>query len=181
MSKLIVISGLSGSGKSYLAQHISEQLHIPYFSKDRFKELLFDTLGLTNLDMPRQLGLAATQMLFSVLEQELKCGRVVIAEACFKPEVDKVRIENLVRAHGAHVLELHCTADEAVLIARAKQRVASQERHPGHEDATLFDKHFDPTLSSIVGVGELVEVVTNNFEEVDYPRIVKKVKDFIAV
>ncbi len=179
MSKLILISGPSGSGKSYLAKYLSEKLHIPYFSKDNFKELLFDTVGWSDKEWSRKLGSAAIQTLYLVIDQELKSNKIVIAEANFKPEFDKEHIEQFVEVHGTKVLELHCYADTEILRERAKKRVATQERHPGHLDAALFEKCFDPTLHSPVDVGELIKIDTSNFEEVNYLEIVNKVSNFI--
>ena len=179
MSKLILISGPSGSGKSYLAKYLSEQLRIPYFTKDTFKELLYDTVGWSDKEWSRKLGAAAIQTLYLVLEQELSNGRTVIAEANFKPEFDKKQIENFVNSFHTKILELHCFADTEILRERAKKRVESKERHPGHMDKELFEKYFDPTLHSPVGVGEVYKINTNNFDKVDYSEIVKKVSSFL--
>jgi predicted kinase len=180
MSKLILISGPSGSGKSYLAKYLSEQLLVPYFSKDNFKELLFDTVGWSDKEWSRKLGAVAIQTLYLVLDQELRSGRVVIAEANFKPEFDTEQIEKFISLYNTDVLELHCTADTEILRERAKKRVASQERHPGHLDAALFEKYFDPTLHNPVNVGELVKIDTNDFAKVNYSEIVNKVNSFIS-
>ncbi len=180
MSKLILISGPSGSGKSYLAKYISEQLHIPYFSKDIFKELLFDTVGWSDKEWSSKLGAAAIQTLYLAIDQELKNGRSVIAEANFKPEFNKEPIEKFVELYDTKVLELHCYADVKVLKDRAHKRVESEERHPGHMDKELFEKYFDPTLHSPVNVGEVIKIDTNDFGTVDYSEIVKKVSSFIS-
>ncbi len=180
MGKLILISGPSGSGKSYLAKEISKQLHIPHYTKDNFKELFFDTLGWSDKEWSRKLGAAAIQTLYLVLDQELQNGKIVIAESNFKPEFDKKDIEKFVSSYGADILELHCTADAKVLRDRAHNRVESQERHPGHMDKELFEKYFDPTLHKPMNLGELITIDTNDFEKVDYSKIVEKVRNFVS-
>jgi len=41
----ILITGMPASGKSTMAETISERLKLPVISKDKIKELLFDNVG----------------------------------------------------------------------------------------------------------------------------------------
>ncbi len=41
----ILVTGIPASGKSTMAEYLSEALHIPVISKDKIKEILFDTVG----------------------------------------------------------------------------------------------------------------------------------------
>src|SRR3989442_1170409 len=43
--KLVLVNGLPGTGKTTVARKISDHFHWPCFSKDVFKELIFDGLG----------------------------------------------------------------------------------------------------------------------------------------
>lgn len=42
---LVLVTGLPASGKTTLAQGLAAMLELPLIAKDRYKELLFDVLG----------------------------------------------------------------------------------------------------------------------------------------
>ena len=44
-SYCILVTGIPASGKSTIAEHLAKELSLPCFSKDAFKEILFDTVG----------------------------------------------------------------------------------------------------------------------------------------
>ena len=56
---LILVSGIPASGKSTMAAYLSEKLDIPMYSKDRIKELLYDTVGFEGRAQKVKLGAAA--------------------------------------------------------------------------------------------------------------------------
>lgn len=180
MSKLIIVSGPTGSGKTYLAKYLSEATNIPYFCKDEIKEQLFDSMGWLDKEWSRKLGVAAIRLLFFLIEKELKAGRSIIAEANFKPKLDTVNVQKLVDLYHTEVLELHCHAPEEVLLNRAKGRVTSGERHPGHVDTFLEDRYFDLDQHEAIGVGSVCEVDTVDFAKVNYQLLVDRVASFVS-
>lgn len=180
MSKLIIVSGPTGSGKTYLAKYLSEATGVPYFCKDEIKEQLFDSLGWSDKEWSRKLGVAAIKLLFFLIEKELKAGRSVIAEANFKPALDTAQAERIMLLYKSDVLEFHCNAPEEILLNRAKHRVSSGERHPGHVDTFLEDRYFDLDQHQAVGVGTVCEVDTSNFEKVSYQSLAEQTTKFIG-
>jgi predicted kinase len=56
---LIVVTGLPGSGKATLSAELAARLDLPLIAKDRYKEILFDTLGVRDRSWSRQIGQAA--------------------------------------------------------------------------------------------------------------------------
>ncbi len=180
MSKLIIVSGPTGSGKTYLAKFISEATRIPYFCKDEIKEQLFDSLGWSDKEWSKKLGVAAIRLLFFSIEKELRAGRSVIAEANFKPQLDTAHVQKLVDAYQAEVLELHCHAPEEILLNRAKCRVTSGERHPGHVDTFLEGRYVDLGQHEAVGIGTVCEVDTTSFEAVNYQSLAAQVTKFVG-
>jgi predicted kinase len=177
MSKLILVSGPSGSGKTYLAKYLSDQLNIPYFSKDQIKEELFDYLGWSNKEWSHKLGGTAILLMYSIIEKEIKFGRDVIAEANFKPNLDIDRIKKYQEQNKLDVIELHCSADKDILIKRVAQRFEKGERHPGHLDNKLEDQYFDPSIHGAVGVGKVIQVDTSDFSKVDYQGLVNQISN----
>lgn len=57
--KLIIITGLLGTGKTTLAKKISKKFKYPLVYKDAFKEILFDTLGYNNRELINKFGIAS--------------------------------------------------------------------------------------------------------------------------
>lgn len=180
MSKLILVSGPTGSGKTYLAKYLSEATSIPYFCKDEIKEQLFDGLGWSDKEWSRKLGVVTIKLLFFLVEKELKAGRSVIAEANFKPALDKQQVKRLVSLYKSEAFEFHCSAPETILLNRAKNRVSSGERHPGHVDTFLEGRYFDLGQHEAVGVGTVCEVDTSNFEAINYQSLTEQVNKFIG-
>ena len=129
---LLLISGPPCAGKTTLGTWLAQEVRLPLFYKDGFKELLFDTLGWGDRQWSRQLGGASMALLWHVLERELVAGRSVIGESNFRPELDGPRLQALRARYGFRLLEVHCTAPHSVLLARLAQRATSGARHPGH-------------------------------------------------
>ena len=53
---VILVTGIPASGKSMLAEKLSTVLDLPWFSKDRIKEELYDTIGFTSKEEKVRLG-----------------------------------------------------------------------------------------------------------------------------
>lgn len=47
---VVLVTGIPAAGKSVLAEKLSEDLGIPWFSKDSIKEELYDTIGFMSRD-----------------------------------------------------------------------------------------------------------------------------------
>lgn len=103
------------------------------FSKDFFKEALFDTLGAPTRERSRELSGVAYDLLYRVAAQLLSAGSGVALESNFvrgRSEVDLAPLLPRSRAVLAH-----CTAPRDVIVWRYHQRAISGARHPGHHDA----------------------------------------------
>jgi predicted kinase len=137
---LILVNGLPCTGKTTLARELAARLALPLFTKDQVKELLFDTLGWSDRAWSRQLGVASTTVLFSVVESELRAGRSLVAESNFHPELDGARVLALQERYDFATMQILCVADGPTLWARYQRRATGQERHPGHLDHILLDE-----------------------------------------
>ena len=62
----ILVSGIPAAGKSTIAERISMQLQLPVFSKDRFKEILFDQIGFASRTEKVKLGTAAMNLMYDL-------------------------------------------------------------------------------------------------------------------
>lgn len=134
-SLLIVISGRPGAGKTTLGKRLSSELHIPFISKDSFKEQLFDsvkTVDWKSDENINSLRIFSYDMLYRLTDQLLAYFPCIIIESNFIAEYDTPRIQKIAQEHGAKTLEIHCVADEDLLLERMKNRVATGTRHPVH-------------------------------------------------
>jgi predicted kinase len=181
---IIIVSGLPGTGKSYLTRQLSAELAIPVVSKDGFKELLFDTLGYSTREWSKKLGSSSMRLLDYVLVAHLEAESPLIIESNFKPEFENERFRSFGEKYGATYIQILCHANGEVLIERFRQRAESGERHPGHDDLNNQEE-FREVLSKgridLLDVpGERIEVDTTSYELVDYPGIVARVRSLIA-
>lgn len=134
----IIISGPPCTGKTTLGQYLSSELSLPFLSKDRIKESLFDTLGWGDREWSRKLGRATMQLLYLSVEIELAAGRSFIVESNFKSELATPQFLGLKSKYNFQPFQIQCQTQGDVLVARFKQRTLSGERHPGHVDHISF-------------------------------------------
>src|SRR5215831_9654606 len=128
---VIVVSGLPCSGKSTLATCLSTRLGWPLLAKDRFKETLFDTLGVGDRAWSRKLGTAAYQILFSQATELAQLHQCFIVEGNFRHGEHAAEFAALA-AMGMNFVQAHCHATPDLLIKRFNERI---HRHRGHVDA----------------------------------------------
>lgn len=182
-SLLIIISGPSCTGKTILAQKISEKFKIPFITKDGIKELLFDNLGWSDRDWSKKLGVASYSLLHYFLDSMLAVGNSLIIESNFKPEFETKEISKRVIKYNYFPLQIMCQCDGKILFERFKQRSESGQRHPGHCDTSNYDEFKDLLLKGKfepldIG-GEVVIFDSTDLNNLDYESIFNKVKQFI--
>lgn len=179
---MILVSGLSCTGKSTLAEKISEKFSLPYFSKDMFKELLFDRLGYSDRTWSKKLGGASYGIIYKITENLLKTGQSFILESNFKPEIDRQIIADLQKKYSFKIVEILCFAEGKVLFERFKKRAESGLRHPGHVDHLCYPEQEKVLMvgkAEPIGLGEIIEVDTTEIEKVNYREILERVKKLL--
>jgi predicted kinase len=187
---LIVIDGSPATGKTKLANDLSQKLSLAFVSKDTIKELLFDHLGTGNLKWSKKLGAASFELLWWVTPQLLQHTDVII-ETHFNGEFSPPRIKEIARQAGAKMLLIHLTAEVNTRIERCIKRVKSGERHKGHCDISdkvkltvgkALPDGWTPDLSKRppMDLGcDVIEIETSEFEAVDYVGLEQQVKSFL--
>jgi predicted kinase len=136
---LIIVTGLPATGKTTIARFLSERLQLPLFSKDDYKDLLFETLGTKDREWSKQIGRAAIEILYKDVATVLASGNCVIAESNFKPEFDNDRMSKLLTEHHAYAVQILCKANGDIVFERFAARAASS-RHPGHDDLNSLEE-----------------------------------------
>jgi predicted kinase len=173
---VIWVTGLPATGKSFLARQLGEQLGLPLFGKDQFKEILFDTLGIGDRPYSRKLGVASITLLFDVVAHILAAGGSCIAESNFSAELDSPRVMALHQQFQFQSVQVLCFADGLVL----QQRFRSRERHPGHLDqllATELEANLLLGRTAPMAIpAPLIEVDTTDTAKIPHAAILQQVR-----
>jgi hypothetical protein len=82
---VLIVTGAPASGKTILGRQLAAALGLPYFSKDLFKESLFDSLGWQDRAWSQRSGGASMDLLFRAAEVLLEAGQPVALECNFYP------------------------------------------------------------------------------------------------
>ena len=177
------MTGPPASGKTFVAELVSDRLRVPLIAKDAIKETLFETLGTGDVEWSQQLGRATLALMYGALEAHLKARQPVIVEANFAAEDAHPRFRALDARYPLKPLELHCTAPDDVLLARYAARAGT--RHPGHLDAERM-----PDIASAVCAGRyrplgltsdgLVIVDTTSFDDLDTAGLLQAARDHLG-
>ncbi len=143
MHKIIIITGDLAAGKSTLAASLSEELKIPYLTKDSLKEIACDVIGYSSREENRELSIVATNDMIYFFKQCALVGSDLILEANFRQN-ELMEIESLVDQYDYQVVLLVLTGDIPLLYQRFIDRLAN--RHIAHRSMSLeqsLDKFAD--------------------------------------
>jgi len=176
---LIIVSGLSCTGKTTLAQKLSTYFHLPYFSKDMFKELAFDRLGIKDRQWSQTIGRLAYDTLYLVTANLLAQGKSLIIESNFKSKYDRPRLLSIQKQTPFRAVEILCHANGDVLFDRFKTRALSGQRHPGHVDHLCLNeqqKILSAGLATPLRLGRLIKIDTTDFATLDYQKIIAQIE-----
>lgn len=132
MSCCILIAGMPASGKTTFAAHLAEKLSLPMISKDRIKELMYDTVGFHSRTEKITLSIASTQMLYYFAESLMQTGASFVLENNFE-NVQRQDLQALVNRYSYRPVTVRFGGDVQVIYERYLQRNTQQERHGGHK------------------------------------------------
>jgi predicted kinase len=106
MSRLIIICGLPGSGKTMLAESLSKHLKRPLLAKDAIKEQLYDELELRTLEDSKKIGKVSMDLLYNMAEKHAEKGLDLIMEAPFTFPEDYPIFQNLIESMKSDFMRL---------------------------------------------------------------------------
>ncbi len=130
---LVIVGGAPASGKSTISRQLSDDLQIPAFGKDDFKEVLFDSIGYRDREWSRHLGRASHELLVLCARKLIAKGESCIIESTFRPD-DALLFEQLRHSHPARMIQIFCHAPLEEMCERFRHRASGGSRHPGHCD-----------------------------------------------
>jgi predicted kinase len=128
--RLLLITGLPGTGKTTLARRLALRFGAPFVGKDVIKEPLLNILGAGNAAHSRLLSDASFAVLFAIARELLATNTDLILEGNFRPGEHE---DALAVLSGARLAQVLCRSDEPARLARLAAR--RQARHAGHRDA----------------------------------------------
>jgi len=133
---------MPASGKSTLAKQLAAELGVPFFTKDDFKEVLFDAGGYVeeSMDEPtsERFGAQAIALLFDIAQRLIESSVSVVLEANFRADLTAAEIEPI-RAR-ATVRQVICRVPVPEIVERFEARQDEDERHPVHAGVDDVDQ-----------------------------------------
>ena len=182
---LIIITGQLAAGKTSYGKKISEELKIPFFSKDLIKEVLFDSFSDSNLDYEakRKIGASSYAVFYYIIEEQMKVGMPIIAESNFVKESIPI-IKKLLDKYNYNSITIRFEGDLQILHKRFLEREYSSERHMGLVSNGVFDdfENFEKTSVKAkefkINDDEIL-VDTTDFSKVDFNKIIKDIQKYM--
>jgi len=174
MSKIIIINGLPGTGKTTLVEKLADKLEVPYFTKDDFKEILGDTIGFSNHEDTKYFGKMSFSALYLIAKRIISAGEDLIIEGNFTAGEETEEFRNFLLEKGVEVREIFCITEPIIL----KERLLGRSRHPVHN--TLSTEEMMNFVLRVTGgeykckkfnVSDVYELDTTHPEVINYSKI----------
>jgi predicted kinase len=134
--KMIIFSGLPGTGKSSLAEALARQLGMPVFAKDWLEATLLRS-GLVSTSENKPLGSAGYELLSILAERQLMLNQSVILDSVAGTQTIRTRWHQLAKQYGADRCVIECICSDETL---HRARLNNRQRHiPGWHELEWAD------------------------------------------
>lgn len=134
--KLIVFSGLPGTGKSTLAEAFAKQSGIPVFARDWLEAVLLQN-GLQPTANDKSLGYVGYELLTVLAERQLMLGQSVILDSVAATLSIRKIWRELSEKYHANWIVIECTCSDESL---HRSRLAARKRNiPGWHELEWSD------------------------------------------
>ncbi len=181
--KLIIITWFPASGKTTLAKKISEKLKIPFYSKDSFKEILYDEIWYDTWEEKKIFEITALKILYHIFEKYLIKNNSIILEANFYSQFSTKVFNDFKEKYDFDIVQIKCVSEWKILLKRFKERAFSKERHQWHKDNNMeMIEKWTPIFlkwewDKLHIWWKYIELDTNDFEKIDYEKLYEKIEN----
>jgi predicted kinase len=182
MGQCIVVSGPPCAGKSTIAARLAAHRRWPLLAKDGYKDVVFRHLGWRDRDWSRRVSGLAWELLLAEARALLAHGVDCILEGNWRAPQARALAE-FAAAAGTDLVEVHCFAAPAVLLARYRARAALGTRHPGHVDLeALADVQQELTVTPCAVLADRARVLScDTTEGFDAAELLRRVDGLLMV
>ena len=171
MSKLIIVCGLSGAGKTSLAKALSQKLNIACLHKDIIKETLYEALNFSTLEESKKIGIHSVKLLFEIAENIISNKVDIIIESPFNFSGDYQLFQKWIDEYNIELYSIICSVPNEERLKRIKSRPRHQAHHDierNHENSTGAEESVYDALP-----GKQIKIVTNQPVEQLVSEIIK--------
>jgi predicted kinase len=133
--RLLIITGLPGTGKTTLATEMARRHGLPLICKDTIKEPLLDML-VNDVSRSRELSNIAFAILFSLARELLATAHSLILEGNFRAGEHEKPLLAALPPDSPNIIQVLCRAEEDERQARILQR----PRHAGHHHVQQLER-----------------------------------------
>jgi len=160
--KMIVFSGLPGTGKSRLAEAICKHFGIPVFAKD-WLEANFLSNGLMPTIIEKPLGFASYDLMTTLAERQLMLGQSVILDSVASTETIRDTWRQMSKQYGANWRVIECVCSDETF---HRSRLNSRKRNiPGWHELEWSEVEKVKQYYAAWEEEHLILDMVNSFEE----------------
>lgn len=182
----IVICGDLAGGKTTYGKKISKELQIPFFSKDKLKETLFDSINNDNLsyEQKRKIGASSYAVFYNIAEQLMETSQAFILESNFVKESVDI-LNALINKYNYKCITIRFKGDLETLHKRFLKREYSEERHQGLVSNGKFDNfeeyvRYSNKLKEFKINDDEIVIDTTDFSKVNLESIMNQIYGMIG-
>lgn len=130
--QLILLTGLPGTGKSTLAEKLSQKIKVPLFSKDNIEAALQRCDVNTVLSGNQPVSFAVYEILFTLVQQQLLLGQSCIID-CVAGHINvRERFKSIAHETNAKWIVIECVCSDEDM---HKVRLLTRKRNiPGYHE-----------------------------------------------